>query len=149
MSVASYVFGIVAAVLVLVAIFELLRRRRVRERHAVWWIVAGVLALVITVFPQILEAAAGVFGITVPANLAFFVSIVILFLVSVQHSGELTRLEDQTRSLAEHVAIIEYRLRAVEDRQAVQMEPEGPGEPDGRGRADGSPDHGTDGAEAR
>lgn len=149
MSVASYVFGIVAALLVLVAVFELLRRRRVRERHAVWWIVAGVLALVITVFPQILDAAAGVFGITVPSNLAFFVSIVILFLVSVQHSGELTRLEDQTRSLAEHVAIIEYRLRATEDRAAARGGPDAEREPDGRGGAARSPDDGIEGLTAR
>lgn len=107
MSVASYILGIVAAVLVLVAVFELLRHRRLRERHAIWWIVAGILALIIGVFPQIVDALAELLGVALPSNLVFFVSIALLFLVSLQHSSELTTLEDKVRTLAERVAIME------------------------------------------
>ena len=114
MTTATYVFGIVSALLVLVVVFELLRRRRVRERHALWWLFAGVLALVVAVFPQLLTATAQLVGIRVPTNLSFFVSVVILFLVSVQHSAELTVLEDKTRTLAEHVALQDQRLSLLE-----------------------------------
>jgi hypothetical protein len=107
MSPASYILGILAAVLVLVAVFELLRRRRLRERHAVWWILAGIVALVIGIFPQIVDAAAGLLGVALPSNLVFFVSIALLFLVSLQHSSELTALEDRVRTLAERVALLE------------------------------------------
>lgn len=109
MSVASYILGIVAAVLVLVAVFELLRHRRLRERHAIWWIVAGVLALIVGIFPQIVDAIALALGVALPSNLVFFVSIALLFLVSLQHSSELTTLEDKVRTLAERVAVLEMR----------------------------------------
>jgi len=111
MTVASYVFGIVSAALILVVVVELLRRRHLRERHAIWWFIAGLLALVAGIFPQTLEWAAGLLGIEVPINLVFFVSIAILFLVCLQHSSELTKLESKTRTLAERVAIIELELR--------------------------------------
>lgn len=114
MSTTTYVFGIVSAVLVLVVVFDLLRRRRVRERHALWWIVAGFLALVVAVFPNLLIATSELLGIDVPTNLGFFVSVVILFLVSVQHSAELTVLEEKTRTLAEHAALHDERLRRLE-----------------------------------
>jgi len=114
MSVTTYVFGIVSAVLVLYVVFEMLRRRRVRERHALWWIFAGVLALVVAVFPGILTGAAATLGITAPTNLGFFLSTIILFLVSVQHSAELTVLEEKTRTLAEDVALHDERLRRLE-----------------------------------
>jgi len=114
MSVTTYVFGIVSAVLVLYVVFEMLRRRRVRERHALWWIFAGFLALVVAVFPGILTGAASALGITAPTNLGFFVSTIILFLVSVQHSAELTVLEEKTRSLAEEAALHDERLRRLE-----------------------------------
>lgn len=107
MSVASYILGIVAALLVLVAVIELLRRGRLRERHAVWWIFAGFVALIIGVFPQIVDAVAGALGVALPSNLVFFVSIALLFLVSLQHSSELTTLEDKVRTLAERVAVLE------------------------------------------
>lgn len=114
MSVTTYVFGIVSAILVLVIVFEMLRRRRVRERHALWWIFAGVLALVVAVFPGILTGTATALGITAPTNLGFFLSTIILFLVSVQSSAELTVLEEKTRTLAENVALHDERLARLE-----------------------------------
>lgn len=111
MSLASYAFGILAAVVAVIAVVELLRRKHVRERHAVWWLVAAVLGLIMSVFPGLLAWAASLLGIAVPANLAFFISILILFFVSVQHGAELTVLEEKTRTLAEHVALLEERLR--------------------------------------
>ncbi|NYF11536.1 hypothetical protein HDC94_002692 [Leifsonia sp. AK011] len=117
MSVASYIFGIVSALLILVVVIEMLRRGRLRERHAVWWVIAGVLALIAGVFPSTLAWAARAVGIEVPTNLLFFVSIGILFFVALQTSAELTRLEAKTRTLAEQVALLELRIRELESAQ--------------------------------
>ncbi|KPG81334.1 DUF2304 domain-containing protein [Frigoribacterium sp. RIT-PI-h] len=114
MNVTTYVFGIVSAFLVLVVVFDLLRRRRVRERHALWWIVAGVVALVVAVFPGLLTGTASLLGVTVPTNLGFFLSTIVLFLVSVQHSAELTVLEEKSRTLAEHSALQDERISRLE-----------------------------------
>lgn len=116
MNLRSYVFAIVAALLVLLVVIELLRRRRLRERHAVWWLGAGTLALVAAIFPDTLGWAAGLVGIDLPINLVFFVSIAVLFLVALQHAAELTVLEDKTRTLAEHVAMQDQRIRELERR---------------------------------
>lgn len=116
MTVQSYVFGVLSAALILVVVIELLRRRHLRERHAVWWLVAGVLALVAGIFPDTLTWAASLVGVEVPINLVFFVSIAILFLVCLQHSSELTQLESKTRVLAERVALLELRLEQAQER---------------------------------
>jgi hypothetical protein len=113
-TVVSYIFGILSALLILAVVVEMLRRRRLRERHAAWWFLAGLLALVAGVFPATLTWAAGLLGIAVPINLVFFVSIAILFLVSLQHSSEVTQLESKTRTLAERVALLELRLEQRE-----------------------------------
>lgn len=117
MNVRSYIFGIAAAALVLVVVISLLRRRRLRERHAVWWLFAGTLALVAGVFPGTLSHAASLLGIEIPMNLIFFTSIAILFLVSLQHSSELTTLETKTRILAEKVALMEMKLEETPARE--------------------------------
>ena len=116
----SYIFGIVSAVLILIVVIELLRRRHLRERHAIWWIIAGVLALVAGIFPSTLDWAARLIGIEVPINLVFFVSIAILFLVSLQHSSEITQLESKTRTLAERVALMELRIEELEREKSGQ-----------------------------
>jgi len=110
----TYVFGIVAAVLALIAIVELMRRGTLRERHAVWWFVGGVLALVIAVFPQTLSGVAKALGVSVPTNLVFFIAIGLLFLVSLQYGAELTRIEAKMRALAERSAFHEHRIEQLE-----------------------------------
>lgn len=124
MSLASYIFGILAALLALAVVIEMLRRRRLRERHAVWWLVAGFLALLIGIFPPVLNWAADLVGIEVPTNLVFFISVLLLFFVCIQHSGELTDLEDKTRVLAEHSALQNLRIEALESRPHSTTEPE-------------------------
>ncbi|MCB2413628.1 DUF2304 domain-containing protein [Demequina sp. TTPB684] len=110
MSVRAYIFSIAAALFVLLVVVSLLRQRKLRERHAIWWLAAGALALLAGAFPESLTWAARATGIELPVNLVFFVSITILFLVSLQHSAELTRLESKTRDLAETVALLELRV---------------------------------------
>lgn len=126
MNVVTYVFGIAAAVLALVAVIELLRRSTLRERHAVWWLVGGVLALILAVFPQTLTWVARLLHIAIPINLVFFIAIALLFLVSLQYGAELTRIEDKLRTLAEQSAFQQKRLDELE--QQVKR--------DGAGRRD-------------
>jgi hypothetical protein len=115
-TVTSYIFGIASALLILIVVIEMLRRHLLRERHAIWWFVAGVLALIAGIFPATLEWVSDVIGIAVPINLVFFVSITILFFVCLQASAELTKLEARTRTLAERVALIEMELEGKADR---------------------------------
>lgn len=112
----TYVFGIASALIGLAVVIELLRRHRLRERHAIWWLVAGLLALIVGIFPSTLQWAASVIGIEVPVNLVFFVSIATLFLVCLQHSAELTKLEERTRRLAELASLQDLRIRQLEER---------------------------------
>lgn len=114
MTVTAYILGIVAALLTLGVVIEMMRRKRMRERHAIWWLLAGVLALIIGIFPGILDWAAGILGIGAPVNLVFFVSIAVLFLVCIQHSSELTTLEDKTRTLAEEVVLLRLRINELD-----------------------------------
>lgn len=116
MSISSYIAGIIVALVTLGIVIELLRRKRFRERHAIWWLVAGFFALVVGIFPNLVTDLAKIFGIVAPSNLVFFVCIAVLFLVCIQHSSELTSLESKSRILAEDLALQDYRLRQLEQK---------------------------------
>lgn len=121
----AYVLGVIAALFTFVVVVELLRRRRLRERHAIWWLLATTLALIVGIFPGVLVWASGIVGVIVPTNLVFFVSLAILVLVCIQHSAELTDLESETRVLAERTALLELRLRELEAAVHVGDESDG------------------------
>lgn len=118
MSLTTYIFGILAALFTLAVVVDLLRRGRMRERHAIWWLLAGFLALIIGIFPGILDWFAELIGVGAPVNLVFFVSIAVLFLVCIQHSTELTNLESKTRTLAERSALQQLQIEELRDRIA-------------------------------
>jgi hypothetical protein len=111
----TYFLEVIASAGVLVYIAALLRKERLKERHAVWWLAAGTIALVFSVFPTIPTSIAESLGFQLPTNFLFFVSIVLLFLVAIQTATELTNLEEKTRTLAEKVAVLELKNSELTD----------------------------------
>jgi len=109
----AYLLGVVAALATLVFVVELLRRGILREKYAVLWLVVSAGLVLVAFVPEVLVRAAGLLGVVVPANLLFFVAGVVLLLVSVQLSYEVSRLEARTRRLAEEIAL----LRAMVERR--------------------------------
>ena len=107
---APLVLGAIGSVVTLTLLFELLRRKHLREKYAVFWVAVALATLFIAFVPQVLYWVAGLVGVEVPANLLFFAASMILLAISIQHSHELGRLEEQTRSLAEEVALLSTRL---------------------------------------
>lgn len=114
MTTVSQIIGIIAAVLTLLVVIEMVRRGQLKERHALWWLLAGILALIIGIFPDLLNGVADAVGVEVPINLVFFVSIAVLFLVCIQSSSELTSLEEKTRILAEESALLRQKIEELE-----------------------------------
>lgn len=112
----SYIFGIICAASILAILIDQLRRGRLRERHAIWWILGGMFGLAISIFPQLLDDLTKLLGVEIPLNLMFFVSIGLLFLIHIQMSAELTSLEARNRTLAEEVALLKLRVTTVENR---------------------------------
>ena len=102
--------GLIGSVVTLGVLFEMMRRQRLREKYAVFWVLVACVTLLVAAVPGLLSWAAGLLGVAVPANLLFFAASMLLMVVSVQHSSELSRLEDRTRSLAEEVSLLRLQL---------------------------------------
>ena len=107
----AQILGALASVITFAFVFWLLRRGALREKYAVLWLLLSGVALFFSIFPGALRWVSDILGVETPANLLFFVTIVLLILVSVQLSYELSRHEARLRRLAEEVALIDQELR--------------------------------------
>lgn len=105
---------------IVVLVIELLRRKKLREKYAALWLVVGGAALVLATFPQLLTEVSEVLGFQVPANLLFTMSILLLLGVSLHLSWEISIVEEETRSLAEEVAILRSQVEKLESAQTPQ-----------------------------
>ena len=99
-----------AALITFAFVFLLLRRGALREKYAVLWLFFSGAALFFAIFPEALDWLSQVLGVAEPVNLLFFVTVVLLVLVSVQLSYELSRHEMRIRRLAEEVALLRDKI---------------------------------------
>ncbi|MET4093479.1 DUF2304 domain-containing protein [Arthrobacter sp. UYCu712] len=106
----------VLALLIVVVIFEMLRRKVLREKYAALWLVVGLATLVLAAFPQLLAGIAKSLGVQVPSNLLFALSILLALGVCLHLSWEISVVEDETRVLAEESAILRADLERLEAR---------------------------------
>lgn len=117
------IIAVIASLLIFIFVFDLLRRGVLKEKYAVLWLFVSVVAAVLAIVPGAARWVATAVGVEIPANLLFFVTIVLLVLVSVQLSYELSRQDAKIRRLAEESALIEERLRRLEGRDGGPSSP--------------------------
>ncbi|WP_433076472.1 DUF2304 domain-containing protein [Dactylosporangium sp. CA-052675] len=98
------------ALAVLAFMVELLRRRQLQEKYAILWLVVSVVMLPLAFFPFITDRTAKLLGIASGVSLVLFLGIVFLLLVTVHLSWEVSRLEEETRTLAEDLALLRSEL---------------------------------------
>ncbi|NKY39275.1 DUF2304 domain-containing protein [Cellulomonas septica] len=122
----GYLFALVASIVTLVFILVLLRRRQLREKYAGIWLVVSFAIIVLAAFPRLAIQIADLVGVETPSNLLFAVSLVVLLLVSIQLSTEISTLEEETRTIAERVAILGERLTRLEGAATDTTAPQEP-----------------------
>ena len=105
--------GVLASIVTFTFVFWLLRRGVLKEKYAVLWLLLSGAALLFSIVPGALRTISDALGVETPSNLLFFLTIVLLVLVAVQLSYELSRHEARIRRLAEEVAILQREIDDV------------------------------------
>jgi hypothetical protein len=102
-----------AAVLLLV-VLEMVRRRRLMERYALLWLLSAIVLLALAVWSGALARISQTIGVIYPPNALFFVAIGFIVLLLLHFSSAVSRLSDQSETLAQRQALLEERLRRQE-----------------------------------
>jgi hypothetical protein len=100
----------VMALIFLGSVLELVRRRRMREKYAALWILVGIVIVPLGFFPTALNEVSRHLGVASAVSLVLFVGLMFLLLVCLHLSWESSRLEDETRVLAEEVALLHLKV---------------------------------------
>jgi hypothetical protein len=123
MDVRIQLVAIAGAVLLLLTVLELVRRRRLLERYALLWLLSALVLLGLAVWRNALTKVAETVGIAYPPNALFFIAFGFTLVLLLHFSAAVSRLADQTRVLAQRQALLEDRLRRIE--QGEEPEPAG------------------------
>jgi hypothetical protein len=118
MDVRLQVVAIVGALALLLFVLELVRRRALLERYALLWLFSSIIILALAVWQDALNVLARSIGIVSAPNALFFVAMGFILLLLLHFSAAMSRLNDQSKVLAQRQAILEQRLREVERARA-------------------------------
>jgi hypothetical protein len=109
-------FEIIAvSVVILLVIFELIRRRRLMERYAILWLLAGVTVVVLSVGQSLLVKLTHAAGISYAPSAVFAIAFLFVLAMLVQFSMTISRLSDQNTALAQRLALLQERLEGEHD----------------------------------
>jgi hypothetical protein len=122
-----YGLALVASLATCLLILELLRRGQLREKYAALWLLIGAAVVVVGLAPGLLSPVSRAVGVQTPSNLLFFVAALVLLGVCLHLSWEVSRLEDETRRLAEEHAVLRLQVEGLQvDRRQVEPQVEPP-----------------------
>ena len=113
------IFASGAALLLLVVVFELVRRKQLLERYALLWLFSALVLLLLAVWRQLLSGVADAIGIYYPPSALFAVAFAFVLLLLLHFSLAVSRLTDQSKVLAQRQALLEERLREREHAEAL------------------------------
>jgi hypothetical protein len=100
----------IAAVSLLLVIFELIRSRRLQERYALLWLLTGLVIFVLAVWRGLLSQFADLVGIAYPPSALFVLASFFVLVVLLHYSTVISKLSEQNTVLAQRLAILESHL---------------------------------------
>ena len=106
--------SIFAAAVLLFVVLEMVRRRRLLERYALLWMGAAAVVLGLACWSNALERLAKALGIIDPPNALFFVALGFIVVLLLHFSAAVSRLSDQSKVLAQRLAIMEQHVRRLQ-----------------------------------
>jgi hypothetical protein len=108
------ILTILVAALLLIGVIDLVRRRRLLERYALLWLLSSIVLLGLASWRGALDRIAEAVGVAYPPNALFIVAFGFVLWMLLHFSVAVSRLSDQTKVLAQRLALLEERMRRQE-----------------------------------
>jgi hypothetical protein len=116
--------AVAASALLLVIVFELVRRKRLLERYALLWLFSAFALLLLGIWKELLESVATAIGIFYPPSALFVVAFGFVLVLLLHFSLAVSKLADQSKVLAQRLALLEERQRERESSSESERDEE-------------------------
>ena len=116
------ILAVAASGLLLLIVLELVRRRRFLERYALLWLLSAAVLLALGIWQGLLADLSRLLGIVYPPNALFLIAFGFVLLLLLHFSVAVSRLSDQSKVLAQRLALLEERVRRGQAPETVRSE---------------------------
>jgi hypothetical protein len=96
-------------------IFELIRRRRLKEEYSLLWLLSGIVILIFSIFPNLLGIISKVMGMYYLTAL-FVISFLFLLLIVLHFSTVISGLSERNKELTQEFSILDFSFKELDKR---------------------------------
>jgi hypothetical protein len=114
------IVAVLGSLVLLFIVFELVRRKRLMERYALLWLFATIVVLGLAVWKDLLEDFAAAIGIYYAPSALFAVALGLVLALLLHFSVVVSRLADQSKVLAQRMALLQARVDELEAAEAAR-----------------------------
>lgn len=100
-----------------IILIVLLRQKKLALRYTLLWMLSGLLMLVVTIFPQILESITHLLGIQLLSNALFAILFFCILMILISLTSIISKQNESIKQLVQHAALLEKRVRDMEEKR--------------------------------
>ena len=105
-----YYFAIIFSVIFIILILNLVRKNKLDEKYSILWLFFGIVILILSVFPGIIEKVAAWFGVYYPPTLMLLFAVLIIGAYIVHITLVITKQNKMIIKLTQELAIFKEEL---------------------------------------
>ncbi len=105
------IIAFLAALTMFVCILELIRRRKLKERFALLWLIAAIILIIFSLWGRLLEILAKIMGIYYPPLVLIPIIIVIAVVLFIYFSIIVSDQSEKIKTLAQKIALLEEEIK--------------------------------------
>ena len=122
MSLRIQLMAILASCLILIVVIDLIRREKLRARYSLFWLLAGVIFLIFSLWGNLLELLGRAIGIYSPTNALFFIGFTGIVVILLYFSVIISGLSLENKKLIEKLSILSWQVGELEKRCETKKE---------------------------
>lgn len=105
------IIAFLAAITMFVCILELIRRRKLKERFAILWLIAAIILIIFSLWGRLLEILAKIMGIYYPPLVLIPIIILIAVVLFIYFSIIVSDQSEKIKTLAQKIALLEEEIK--------------------------------------
>jgi len=105
------IIALAVSILSALVLFQLIRKKKLKEQYSLLWFLTVSVIFVFSVWESLLTRISDTIGIQVPSNALFLLALMFLFAIVLHFSLIVSRLTDQSKILAQKLALLDHELK--------------------------------------
>lgn len=122
MDISLKIFAFIVILFYFVVVLGFLRKKKFDLKYSLLWLLAGIIMFLVVAFPNFIIWVTGKMGIKVASNGIFAICILLEIVIMISMTAALSDFANRIKVLTQNIAILENRIRKLEEQIRYENE---------------------------